>query len=235
MKFAICLISAMFAASAHAEWYYVTAIVDYNKITAHLAKGADGKKDITIRIANLENIEDIQDDRRKVLLSGSEPKELARQMFLKQVVWVDQLEVKNGENVAYVFPSYDQVLRVYTNRRLTGTYSVSAEMRDNVKKIYTRMLTDLNSEKPSTKADGNNASSGTAYENSYSKALFTYDALNWFKKKGQFLPDEVQSIYIGWVRSYQAANGLDAKALEIKISDMQKNSDLYIDFIFEEK
>ena len=219
----------MLTVSAHAEWYYVTAVVDYNKITAHLAKGADGKKDITIRIANLENIEDIQDDRKKVLLGGSEPKELARKIFLKQVVWVEQLEVKNGENVAYVFPSYDQVARVFTERRMTGTYSISADTLENVKKVYTRMLSDLNSEKPS------GTSGKDAYENGYSKALFTYDALNWFKQKGQFLPGGVQTLYIDWVRSYQASNGLDAKNLEVKIADMQKKSDLYIDFLLDDK
>jgi len=244
MKIIITTLIVLQTIAAQADWYYVTAVTDYNKIMAHLADPAADQKDIHIRIANLENIEDIQNDRTKVLLAGAEPKVLARDILLHQVVWVDQLKVNNGENVANVYPTYDQVLRAYTGRRIGGTYSISPAVMQKIKRVSSRMLTKLATETPnrnpkqtvrsSLPENGNQSYDLGWYENEYARAIFVYDALNWFKYQGQYLPERVQDIYIGWLDDYMNATGVDALTLEIKVQDMQQRSDLYRDFLFDE-
>ena len=256
MKIIITALITACSLAAPADWYYVTAVTDYNKITAHLADPAADQKDMVIRIANLENIEDIQNDRTKVLFTGAEPKQLAQEVLEHQVVWIDRLEVDNGENVANVYPSYNQVLRTFTDRRIGGTYSISPEVMQKIKRISTRMLSSLATETPDRNpnqkvrssflrdgiqpkdviqsAVGNKTYDLGWYENEYSKALFIYDALNWFKQQGQYLPQRVQEIYIGWLDNYLIASGVDALTIEIKVQDMQQRSELYRDFYFDE-
>ena len=90
------------------------------------------------------------------------------------------------------------------------------------------MLSDLRNGKPT----GNKGQA--AYENEYSKALFIYDSLNWFKKTGQFLPSDVQEVYVDWVSDYYSESGTTARELEVKIQDMWKRHDLYRDFLHAE-
>jgi hypothetical protein len=113
-----------------------------------------------------------------------------------------------------------------------------------IKRISSRMLLKLASEVPnrnpnqtvrSNLPDERNQSYDLGwYENEYSRALFVYDGLNWFKQQGQYLPEKVQSVYIGWLDDYLNTSGVDALYLEIKVQDMQKRSELYRDFLFEE-
>jgi hypothetical protein len=244
MKTLISTIFALYSIVAHADWYYVTAVTSYNTLTAHLADPASEQKDLHIRIANLENIEDIQNDRKKILLAGEEPKELARDILEHQVVWIDQLEVNNGENVANVYPTYDQVLRAYTQRRIGGTYSISPAVMQKIQRVCSRMLSKIATETPNRNPkqavrsnmpeNGNQSYDLGWYENDYTRALFVYDALNWFKHQGQYLPERVQDMYIGWLDDYLNASGVDALSLEIKVQDMQGRSDLYRDFLFDE-
>lgn len=244
MKTLISTIMALCSITVHADWYYVAAVTDYNKITAHLADPAADQKDIQIRIANLENIENIQNDRIKVLFSGADPQQLAREILEHQVVWIDRLEVNNGENVANVYPSYDQVLRAFTERRIGGTYSISPAAMQKIKRVSSRMLFKLATETPNRNPrqtvrsnipeNGSHSYDLGWYENEYSRALFVYDALNWFKHEGQYLPVKVQDVYIGWLDAYMNASGVDALSFEIKIQDMQKRSALYRDFYFDE-
>jgi len=220
------LIAASF--SARAEWYAVTKVHNYNTIDAQISKGGGSKSSIRIRIANLEKIEYITNDRTKVLLGGSEPKKLLESVMLGQIVWIDQLESINGEYVGYVYPSYEQVLKGYMKRRLTGSYTLSPAVKQKLSTVRSRMLSDLRNGKPT----GNKGQA--AYENEYSKALFIYDSLNWFKKTGQFLPSDVQEVYVDWVSDYYSESGTTARELEVKIQDMWKRHDLYRDFLHAE-
>jgi hypothetical protein len=58
--------------------------------------------------------------------------------------------------------------------------------------------------------------------------------LYWFKYTGQFLPTNIQEIYLAWLMQYQTANPQQGKILEQKVRDMTVRYDLYMDFIFDE-
>ena len=57
-----------------------------------------------LRIRNLDRVEFIGTESTAGLLGGSEPKEFLAQTLIGQVVWIDQIEVIDGENVASVYP-----------------------------------------------------------------------------------------------------------------------------------
>jgi len=71
------------------------------------------------------------------------------------------------------------------------------------------------------------------YMNDYLKCIFVYEALLWYKDIGQFLPEGVQKLYIGWVASYQNSQPQKARDLEVRIRDMTVRYELYQDFIFD--
>ena len=221
------------ACSARAEWYIVTKVLGYNKIQAQVAKGANSKSSVAIRIKNLEKIEYIKNDRQKVFLGGAEPKKLLEELTLGQIVWLEGLENINGEYVAHLYPSYESVLKVFMNRRMTGAYTISPAVKVKIQNVMKKMVSTMRNANPprnaSTKDDPK-----MAYEAEYSKALFVYDALDWFKKTGQFLPGDVQELYIDWVGDYLTATGNDARDYETKIKDMQKRHALYRDFLFDQ-
>ena len=37
----------------------------------------------------------------------------------------------------------------------------------------------------------------------FERGKFTYKCLEWFKNKGQYLPDDVQNVFVNWLRIYQ--------------------------------
>lgn len=73
----------------------------------------------------------------------------------------------------------------------------------------------------------------TYYTNPYLKGIFAYEALDWFKNIGQFLPENIQKMYIGWLAAYQNAQPKAARDLEVKIRDMTVRYELYQNFIFD--
>lgn len=229
MKVVLMAIVMALGISAHAEWYIVTKVHAYNTVEAQLSKGTGSKAGIKIRITNLEKIEYITNDRSKVLLGGSDPKKLLEEIALGQIVWIDQLENVNGENVGHLYPSYEQVLKVYMKRRMAGSFTITPLVKQKLTNVHKRMISAMKNGSPPT------TSSERSYENDYSKALFVYDGLNWFKKTGQFLPVEVQELYVDWLADYLSSNGSTARELEAKIKDMQRRSDLYRDFLFDAK
>ncbi|MDF7799486.1 hypothetical protein P4C99_08415 [Pontiellaceae bacterium B1224] len=228
MKAVILTMMMVVGISVRAEWYLVTNVLSYNTIVVQLSKGTGSKNGVQMRVANLEKIEYITDNRSKVLLGGSEPKAILKDMVLGQIVWIDQFENINGENVGHLYPSYEQVVKAYMKRRMTGAYTLTPAVKQKLISVHKRMLSDLKSASPSTNAEK------AAYENEYSKALFVYDGMNWFKKTGQFLPTDVQELYVDWLSDHLSATGTNAREMETKIQDMQKRSDLYRDFLFED-
>ena len=106
---------------AHAEWYRVNAVPTYNTITA--AK-ADGEKEpIVVRIRNLEKIEYIQSDPEKVLIGGEEATSLAKSVLQGQLVWVENLKTEEGAYVADIYPSFEQVVTVYKEKRIVNGFN----------------------------------------------------------------------------------------------------------------
>lgn len=233
MKGIIIAFTLIAGIAVQAEWYLVSKVLDYNHVELILSKGSASKSGTKVRIRNLEKIEYIENDRSKVLLNGTEPKNILKEILLGQVVWVDEIETVNGEQVASIYPSYEQVLKVFTYHRMSGQYTLSPEVKQKLENIYHRMLAELRNESPNRSSGKGNKEndSKAAYENSYSKALFVYDSLDWFKKTGQYLPIPVQELYIDWLSSYFSSNGGDAYDLEIKILDMRKRHGLYRDFL----
>ena len=170
-------------------------------------------------------------------MGGSEPKEFLAQTLIGQVVWIDQIEVIDGENVASVYPSYEQVLQVAMRQRMVGRYTLTPEIKTKLVHVYKRMLYEFENSRPIEKKyddEGNEIFQKKAYENPYTKGLFLYDSLDWFKGIGQFLPLPVQDMYTEWLMDYLTATGNNAHDLEIKIYDMRQRHGLYRDFLIEE-
>ena len=107
--FALCFIASCM--SVHAEWFEVRSVTSYNQIVA--ARPNAPANTIKIRIKNLDNIEDIQMDRSKVLLSGKSTLQLAQDMLGGQLVWIEDLQEESGIYVGTIYLSYEQVVRAY--------------------------------------------------------------------------------------------------------------------------
>lgn len=238
----IALLVAFCCTSAYAEWYQVKSVESYNKIVAFKPNEPDNE--IKIRIKNLENIEDIQMGRSKTLLAGKSAQDLARDILEGQLVWIENLSADSGIYVANVFPSYEQVVRGFANQRMVGGQTISSEIKAQIQEIYKRMLRHLDSpglfendfllqEANQKAAEGQSVfSCENCYAYDYLKGIFVYEALNWFKETGQFLPSDVQTMYIAWLAEYQTANLQRAKGLEQKIRGIVVRYELYKDFIF---
>lgn len=240
----IALLALFCCISAHADWYQVRSVESYNKIVA--VKPNEPANEIRIRIRNLENIEDIQRGRSKVLLAGKSAGDLARDTLTGQLVWVENLVEDNGIYVANVFPSYEQVVRGFASQRMVGGQTIAPELKVEINNIYKRMLDHLDRpgvfendnmlREANRKAEEGRSvfSCENCYEYEYLKGIFVYEALNWFKETGQFLSMDVQKLYISWLAQYQTATLQRAKGLEQKMRDMVVRYDLYRDFIFDE-
>lgn len=238
--FAIMII----AASAQAEWFLVKSVESYNQITAVRSNDASDSA-IKIRINNLENIEDIQVNRAKVLFSGKSAHDLAKSLLEGQLVRIENLREDSGIYVGDVYLSYEKVVRGFAKQRMVGGQTISPELKSTINKIYGRMLKSLDSatigaadnlliEGQKKASDSNTRFSfDSYYTDEYLKGIFVYEALSWFKDNGQFMPDEIQKLYIGWLYQYQSTQDQRAHVLEVKIRDMTCRSDLYRDFIFD--
>jgi hypothetical protein len=233
----ILLASLAICTGAHAEWFQIESVSSYNKVTA-IRPNAPANK-ISIRIKNLENIEDIQVNRNKVLFSGKSAQDLAQDTLKGQLVWIENLEEESGTYVGNVYLSYEQVVRAFAKQRMVGGQTVSAEIQKLLVNISKQMLKDLdtqstNETKPHNVTGNELYSLESYYNDPYLKGIFVYETLVWYKEKGQFLPDEIQEILLTWVSQYQSAMGQRASVLEMKIRDMTARYELYRDFIFDE-
>jgi hypothetical protein len=239
----IVFLAAFCCISAHAEWYQVKSVESYNRIVAF--KPNEPANEIKIRIKNLENIEDIQMGRSKVLLSGKSAQDLAKDTLRGQLVWIENLVEDSGIYVGNVFPSYEQVVRGFANQRMVGGQTISPGIKTQIQEIYKRMLRHLDSpgvfedEKVIDEANQKAAAGQSVfscedcYEYDYLKGIFVYEALNWFKEIGQFLSPDVQTMYISWLAQYQTATLQRAKGFEQKIRGIVVRYELYKDFIFD--
>jgi len=239
----IAFLAAVCCVSVQAEWYQVKSVESYNRIIAF--KPNEPANEISIRIRNLENIEDIKMGRSKVLLAGKSAQALAKDTLEGQLVWIENLVEDSGIHVANVFLSYEQVVRGFANQRMVGGQTISPDINASILDIYKRMLRHLDSpgvfENDALLREANiRAAAGTSvfsfdtcYEYDYLKGIFAYEALDWFKQTGQFLSPDVQQLYITWLSQYQTAAAQRAKALEQKIRDMTVRYELYRDFLYE--
>jgi hypothetical protein len=96
-----------------------------------------------IRIRNLEKIEFIQPDPEKILLGGEEAIALAKGILQGQLVWVENLQAEEGTYAADIYPSYEQVVHAYKQRRVVNGDNVTAEIKQKIRIIYEQMLDDL--------------------------------------------------------------------------------------------
>ncbi|MBN2704686.1 MAG: hypothetical protein JXR23_10795 [Pontiellaceae bacterium] len=232
----ILLASLAICTGAHAEWFQIESVSSYNKVTA-IRPDAPANK-ISIRIKNLENIEDIQVNRTKVLFSGKSAEDLAQDTLKGQLVWIENLEQESGTYVGNVYLSYEQVIRAFAKQRMVGGQTVPADVQKLLVNISKQMMKDLdtqstNETKPHN-VSGNGYSLESYYNDPYLRGIFVYETLVWYKEKGQFLPDEIQEMLLTWVTQYQSSQGQRASILEMKIRDMTVRYELYRDFIFDE-
>ncbi len=245
MKQVVFALLIALCATSQAEWFQVLSVTSYNKITA--IRPNEPNNEITVRIKNLENIEDIQENRNKVLLSSKSAEELANDLLKGQLVQIENLTEDSGIYVGDVYLSYEQIIRGFAKQRMVGGKTVKPEIKKQIMMIATRMFRQLDT---TTVIEDDNriknalqkATEGkvvftyeTYYDNDYLKCIFVYEALAWFKETGQFLPDGIQKMYLDWVGEYQSAQSLKAKELEVKIRDMALRYELYRDFVFDGK
>lgn len=275
MHKSIALLAAFCCLSAHAEWYQIKSVESYNTIVAF--KPNEPANEIRIRIRNLENIEDIQSGRSKVLLGGKSARDLARDILEGQLVWIENLVEDSGIYVANVFPSYEQVVRGFAKQRMVGGQTITPAIKSKLQQIAKRMLQNMDSsdtlnDRTASKRVNQYAAAiqsgqdgaeiniqninmdGDAnislrfkgfeglspftyddcYLHGYLKGIFVYEALYWFKYTGQYLPADIQEIYVNWLMEYQIASPQQGKVIEQKIRDMVVRNDLYRDFIFDD-
>lgn len=238
----ILFASLALCANAHAEWFQIESVSSYNKVTA-VRPNAPANK-ISIRIKNLENIEDIQVNRTKVILSGKSAQQLAQDTLKGQLVWIENLEEESGTYVGNIYLSYEQVIRAFAKQRMVGGQTISPEIKKTLTNVISSMLRDLDAQQVpdvSHKDANKTAKEGkevysfdSCYDNEYMKGIFVYETLDWYKNTGQFLPVDIQKIIINWVSQFQSAEGPRARVLEYKIRDITVRYELYKDFIFDE-
>ncbi|MBN2686452.1 MAG: hypothetical protein JXR40_14315 [Pontiellaceae bacterium] len=232
----ILLASLAICAGANAEWFQIESVSSYNKVTAIRPDTPANK--ISIRIKNLENIEDIQVNRTKVLFSGKSAQQLAQDTLRGQLVWIENLEEDSGTYVGNIYLSYEQVIRAFAKQRMVGGQTVPPDVQKVLFSVSKTMLKDLDAQTTNeTKAhnsSGNGYSLESYYEDQYLRGLFVYETLIWYKEKGQFLPEEIQMMLVTWISQYQSSQGQRASILEMKIRDLTVRYELYRDFIFDE-
>lgn len=258
MKKIVTLLS-LFAlgSTAQAEWFEVKSVISYNQVVA--ARPNAPANTIKIRIKNLENIEDIQMDRSKMLLSGTSALQLAKDTLQGQLVWIEDLQEESGIHVGTLYLSYERMIRGYAEQRMVGGATLPPKIKQMVLEIYRRMLRSLDTSEtyendtlfieafnravgkqinPKNVTIRTNPQSYFSYDvcytHTYLKGVFVYEALSWFKAEGQFLPLEIQETFVSWLAQYQNATDQRAKMLEMKIRDMTVRFELYKDFLFDD-
>ena len=256
----ISLAALLTCSVAHAEWYRVDAVPAYNTIRAVRADGE--KEPVVIRIRNLEKIEYLRPKSEKVLIGGSEAISLARSILQGQLVWVENLKVEEGAHVADIYPSFEQVITAYKEKRMVngdniseGTkeklkviykqmlaefnltpllpasnaqaQQVSKEVRSSLRTIYTRTLSNLRSSTPNigTKKKDEDEEEGAAekqYDGKFQRALFTADAVAWFQEKGQYMHPLAQQLFIDLLKSFQSDANSEARYTQVRLREIMK-------------
>jgi len=65
----------------------------------------------------------------------------------------------------------------------------------------------------------------------FERGKFTYKCLEWFKNRGQYLPDGVQNVFVNWLRVYQQTHGNESDFMKQRLQWMLDNNGLYQDFL----
>lgn len=65
----------------------------------------------------------------------------------------------------------------------------------------------------------------------FERGKFTYTCLEWFKERGQYLPADVQSTFVNWLRVYQQTHGAKSDFMKQRLQWMLDNNKLYQDFL----
>ena len=244
--------------AVHAEWYRVDSVPAYNTIKAVQANGE--KEPMVIRIRNLEKIEYIQPKSERVLIGGVEARSLAQKILKGQLVWVENLQAEEGAYVADVYPSFEQVVTAYKERRiLNGTniskstqgklkviykqmladinltplftgknaqaQQTSKEVRKTLYGIYARMLADIRSDNPKLQTKSANPEEANApkqYAGGFQRALFTADAIMWFMENGQNMQPQAQKVFVDLLASFQSEADTEARYTHIKLSKIME-------------
>lgn len=249
------LIAFLICSTTHAEWYRVDFVSSYNTIKASKAGGET--EPIAIRIRNLEKIEYIQSDPEKVLIGGEEALFLSRSILQGQLVWVENIQPEEGAYVADVYPSFEQVVTAYKESRIINGDNVSAAVKGKLKIIYKQMLADINITPQSAEAESQQTAkdvreklhgiyeatlsrlrsgdqklsvasdSDKQYESGFQRALFTANAIVWFRDKGQYLQPEGQKIFVDLLQSFQNDSDANARYTQVRIEEIMKNEALF--------
>lgn len=251
------LIALLGCSTVYAEWYHVNAVPTYNTILATKADGE--AEPITIRIRNLEKIEYIQSDPEKTLIGGKETLFLSKSILQGQLIWIENLQPEEGAYVADVYPSFEQVVTVYKESRIINGDNISNAVKGKLKIIYKQMLADVNITPQSAEPESQQTAqdvreklqgiyeatlsklrsgdqklsvasdSDKQYESGFQRALFTANAIVWFRDKGQYLQPEGQKIFVDLLQSFQNDSDANARYTQVRIEEIMKNETLFLE------
>lgn len=65
----------------------------------------------------------------------------------------------------------------------------------------------------------------------FERGQFTYNCLDWFKNRGQYLPASVQNIFVNWLRAYQQTHCGEDNFMKKRLQWMMDHNGLYQDFL----
>lgn len=68
-------------------------------------------------------------------------------------------------------------------------------------------------------------------EKNFERGKFTYTCMDWFKNRGQYMPEDVQDVFINWLRSFQQTTSTDGDFMKERLQWMIDNNGLYFDFL----
>jgi hypothetical protein len=215
---------------------------------------------MVIRIRNLEKIQYLQPNSAKVLMGGSEAINLAKRVLKDQLVWVENIQAEEGAYVADVFPSFEQVITAYKEKRIANGDNVSKSTKTKLRMIYAQMLTDFNlapliptstQSQAQTKeiqqtlytiyvrtlsnirssvpvaqksSKTKTETSGGGYANTFQRAMLTIDAISWFNEKGQKMHPVTQKLFVDLLQSFQSEADSEARYTQIKLKEIMKRN-----------
>ena len=255
----VSLATLLVCGAAHAEWYRVISVPTYNTIEAVETGGL--KEPIVIRIRNLDKIEYLQPKSEKVLLGGAEAISLASSVLKDQQVWVDNLQVEEGAHVADIYPSFEQVITVYKEKRIVNGDNISESVKGKLKVIYKQMMAEFNLSPllPSTGIQAQETSEAThdmlreiykrslssirseapnqnasksQYAGRFQRALFTADAVIWFQEKGQYMHPVAQQLFVELLQEFQSDPDSEARYTQIRIDEIMKRESFFKELFF---
>ena len=148
----------------------------------------------------------------------------------------------NGDNISEGTKEklkviYKQMLAEFNLTPLLPTsdaqaQQVSKEIRSTLRTIYTRTLSNLRTETPNIgggkkKEEEAGGAAAKQYDGRFQRALFTADAITWFREKGQYMHPLAQQLFIELLKSFQSDADSEARYTQVRIKEIMKRDPFF--------